>query len=220
MKFKFDKSSLKKILISFVIIVIGIVLDQITKIIFQNLAQKGELPITVLPGIVDFNFALNTGAAWGSFNGNNVLFFVLTIIALPVFAFVLLFRLDKGMVGTLGFAFILSGAIGNAIDRGFLGDGFYNGAVRDFIETRFLGNMNFICNVADILLTAGVIMVVVGMLFTDTDAIFKKQVDQIEKNSQIEYTTEDFLETTVQNSAEADEGLIIDLLEDTDDIES
>ena len=36
----------------------------------------------------------------------------------------------------------------------------------------------------------------------------------------MEYTTEDFVETTVQNSAEADEGLIIDLLEDTDDIES
>lgn len=220
MKLKFDKGSLKKILICLAIIVIGIIADQITKIVFQNLAQKGDLPIIVLPGVVNFSFALNTGAAWGSFDGNNVLFFVLTVIALPVFTFIMLFRLDKGMVGTLGFAFILSGAIGNAIDRGFLGDGFYNGAVRDFIETKFLGNMNFVCNIADILLTAGVVMVVVGMLFTDTDAIFKKQPNQSEDNSQKEVTPKDDLESAMQNSAMSDNEFILDSVESDDGIES
>lgn len=219
MKIKFDKGSFKKILICLVIIVIGIVADQITKIVFQNLAQKGNLPIIILPGVVNFSFALNTGAAWGSFDGNNVLFFVLTIIALPVFTFVMLFRLDKGMVGTLGFAFILSGAIGNAIDRGFLGDGFYNGAVRDFIETKFLGNMNFVCNVADILLTAGVVMVVVGMLFTDIDAIFKKQPNQSKDVSQKVVADKSAVEPIMQNSSMLHNEAIVDSVEDIDGIE-
>lgn len=174
MKFKFDKKSIITLIVALAVIVVGVVLDQLTKIAFQNLAQKGELPITVIPGVFNFTYALNTGAAWGSFEGNNVMFFVLTAIALPVFFIIMLSRLKRGFLGTLGFAMIVSGAVGNAIDRAFLGDGFYNGAVRDFLETRFLGPINFVCNVADIFLTVGVVLVMVAMFFTDDDAIFKQ----------------------------------------------
>ena len=48
MKFKFDKKSIITLIVALAVIVVGVVLDQLTKIAFQNLAQKGELPITVI----------------------------------------------------------------------------------------------------------------------------------------------------------------------------
>lgn len=175
MKLNYTKKSVRNLFICIAIIVVGIVFDQLTKMIFQHLDESGRLPVTLIHGILSINFALNTGAAWGSFAGNSVMFFVLTIIALPMFVFIMVWRINNGMIGSVGFALIISGAIGNAIDRAFFGDAFYNGAVRDFLETKFLGNINFICNLADIWLTVGVVLVLVGMLFTDTDAFFKKQ---------------------------------------------
>ena len=187
MKLKFDKKSIIRLIIMMAVILVGVVLDQVTKSIFENLYSRGKLPIVIIPNIINFTYALNTGAAWGSFSGNNVMFFVLTLVALPVFFCVMLYRLKDSFWGSLGFACIVSGALGNAIDRAFLGDGFYNGAVRDFLETRFLGNIDFICNVADIFLTVGVILVVVAMLFTDSDAIFNKK-----NKAQQEQKTNDF----------------------------
>ena len=188
MKLKLDKKSIIRLMILIAIIVVGVVLDQVTKSIFENLYQRDKLPIVIIPNIINFSYALNTGAAWGSFSGNNVMFFVLTLIALPVFFGVMLFRLKDSMIGSIGFACIVSGALGNAIDRAFLGDGFYNGAVRDFLETRFLGSIDFVCNVADIFLTFGVIFVIIAILFMDSDAIFTKKNKHLNEQKNNEST--------------------------------
>jgi len=124
MKIKLDKKSVLYLILAIVVIVVGVVFDQVTKAIFQNLYQKDKLPIVIIPGIINFSYALNNGAAWGSFSGNNVMFFCLTLIALPAFVLIMLARLHKGFLGTLGFAMIVSGAIGNAIDRAFCGSAF------------------------------------------------------------------------------------------------
>lgn len=174
MKLNLDKKAKINLLICILIIILGIVADQITKAIFVKLDERGVIPIDILPGVAAFVMAYNDGAAWGSFGGSSVMFFVLTFIAVPAFIVVMIYRLKHGKLSAFGFAFVVSGALGNAVDRMFLGDGFYNGEVRDFLQTEFLGRLNFICNLADILLGFGVVLLMIGMFFVDDDAIFKK----------------------------------------------
>ena len=66
---------------------------------------------------------------------------------------------------------MFGGTIGNAIDRAFLGDGFFNGGVRDFISVKGFA----IFNIADCFLVVGIIMVCIALLFLDWDAVFVKQ---------------------------------------------
>ena len=175
MKIKYDKKNWICFGVCVAITIIGIVLDQLTKSLFERLFQQGKLPITVIDNVVIFTYALNDGAAWGSLSGSSVLFFTLTIVALPVFVWIFVARIKRGWCGSLGFACVISGTIGNAIDRAFLGDGFFNGKVRDFIATQFLGKLDFICNIADIFLTIGVVILILGMIVFDDDAIFSKR---------------------------------------------
>ena len=65
---------------------------------------------------------------------------------------------------------MIGGTIGNAIDRAFLGDGFFNGGVRDFVSVQGFA----IFNVADCFLVVGIIMVCIALMFLDWDAVFVK----------------------------------------------
>ncbi len=148
MKINLNKKNLILLFICLALIILGVVADQFTKGFFENLFKEGKLPIVVVPDMLEFTFVLNDGAAWGSLSGSSILFFILTSLALPIFCYFILTRIKNG--------------------------GFFNGAVRDFLATKFLGRLDFVCNVADILLNVGVILVIIGILFVDTDAIFKK----------------------------------------------
>lgn len=181
MKLNFDKKAKINLIVCIGIIVFGVVFDQITKAVFVNLDEKGVIPLTIIPGVASFILAYNNGAAWGSFGGSSIMFFCLTVLAVPAFVVIMLYRLKHGKISAFGFAFVLSGALGNAVDRMFLGNGFFNGEVRDFLQLEFLGPLSFICNLADILLGAGVVLLIIGMAFTDSDAIFKKEAQEGEE---------------------------------------
>ena len=73
---------------------------------------------------------------------------------------------------------MFGGTIGNAIDRAFLGDGFFNGGVRDFVSVKGFA----IFNIADCFLVVGIIMVCLALLFLDYDAVFARK--QIESTNQ------------------------------------
>lgn len=203
MKLNFDKKAKINLIICIGIIVLGVVFDQITKAVFVNLDEKGVIPLTVIPGVASFVLAYNNGAAWGSFGGSSIMFFCLTVLAVPAFVLIMLYRLKYGKISAFGFAFVLSGALGNAVDRLLLGDGFFNGEVRDFLQLEFLGPLSFICNLADILLGAGVVLLIIGMAFTDKDAIFKKEVhENAEEEDTVDNTREQGHDTQVLPKSE------------------
>ena len=58
----------------------------------------------------------------------------------------------------LAFQLILAGAIGNLIDRALFG------VVTDFIHFRFYSTSFFVNNIADILISAGVVAYLLGMV--------------------------------------------------------
>ncbi len=128
------------------IIVIGIVLDQLTKF----LAVKYLKPIstsTFIKSFISFTYHENTGAAFGIFKNNRWVFMVISTVAIVALSVFLYMRKAPNKLYATAIALIVSGGIGNMIDRIFLG------YVVDFIEPTF---MNFaIFNVADSFVTVG-----------------------------------------------------------------
>lgn len=165
-------SKRKLLIVVISIIVLGVAADQITKFIFENIRQT--LPIYLF-GSVGFVWGENFGGAWSILAGRSVIFFVITLLGLPLFAFLLYLARKKSPAGIAGFALIISGTLGNAADRLFRGQSFYSGGVRDFLS---IGSWFPIFNIADICLTTGVALVILSMIFFDDDAVLSRKRKQ------------------------------------------
>ncbi len=140
-----------------VVIFVGLILDQLSKIwIVHNVVGK---TITVLPGVFSFIYVENTGAAFGMLGESTVVLAALSGVAAVALSYVLWkFRKELPFVGRLGLAMLISGAIGNFIDRAAIG------YVVDFIRLDFV---NFaIFNVADSLVNVGTALLVLAMIFS------------------------------------------------------
>lgn len=178
-----------------------IALDQITKVLAVNAKDAGALPITLIKGVLSVSYVENLGGAFGSLAGSHILFFVLTILALPAFCALIFFRRNSGNAGCFALAMMFAGTVGNAIDRAFRGDGFFNGGVRDFIATECFGRLDSVFNVADISLVAGVALFIAALLFFDKDSLLADRRQR--KKSQAE---SDKVEQSIAGGQEDDGG--------------
>jgi len=131
-----------------IVIVISVVLDLITKIIFGNYFAGGAEDIEVIPNFFIFAFVKNYGAAYGMFSDSTLGLTIVSIILIVAFVVYDVFCHSSSWWYVLGIGGIIGGAIGNLIDRIFLG------YVRDFISIRIF---NFVFNLADLFITIGVI---------------------------------------------------------------
>ena len=130
-----------------------IVLDQMTKFWIVgkfNLYERLE----IIPGFFDLTYLENTGAGFSIFSGYGKLFFgVLTLVAL-VFI-VRMFLESKSHFVDCMLAIIFAGAIGNFIDRMWLG------YVRDFLSFHIFGWDFPVFNVADICISVGFVLLII-----------------------------------------------------------
>ncbi len=127
-----------------------ICLDQISK--FAILAIFAELtaPLPILP-FMDFTLIWNKGISYGLFASDTASTrWLLTAIMMTITLYMLwLWRQESKPLARAGFALIMSGAIGNIIDR------LYHGAVVDFISLYWQGYYWYVFNLADIFITLG-----------------------------------------------------------------
>jgi signal peptidase II len=140
------------------ILVVGLVLDQVSKLlILRKLPLGGKVPL--IPGLLNLVHVHNKGAAFGLLSGWSAqfawLFFVITTALVLVVLGYLLWRLpDDQWPSTLGYSLILTGALGNLIDRIRLGE------VVDFIDV-FYGRYHWPAfNVADSMVCVGAAVLV------------------------------------------------------------
>ena len=120
-----------------------LLLDQLTKLAVR--AVGDALHVTVIPGVIDFMFVRNIGAAFSMGEGHGIAFAVLALAVIIAIAVYLVRAPQLAHLEVVGMAMVAGGAIGNAIDR--LAFGF----VTDFIATTFIDFPVF--NVADIGIT-------------------------------------------------------------------
>jgi signal peptidase II len=131
-----------------------LVLDQVTKGFVQDLFQPYE-SLEVLP-FFNLVLAFNTGAAFsflGDAAGWQRWFFIGLALLVSVVLVVWLSRLnDEDRLTGWGLALVLGGALGNAIDRIWLGH------VVDFLDFHWAGYHWPAFNVADMAITGGVVL--------------------------------------------------------------
>src|ERR1700757_2085339 len=91
-------------------------LDQFTKQLVLRFISPYEARI-IVPDFFSLVNVTNTGAAFGSFKGNNVFFILISIIALAVVTILLLRPRLRDAWRDLSLALLLAGILGNLTDR-------------------------------------------------------------------------------------------------------
>lgn len=145
---------------SLLIFAVFFALDVLTKLWAINaLAPQIEgfpgRTIQVIPGLLNLQWATNTGAAFSLFSDHTGWLAVVSLI-MSIIIFAYWYFLPKNEVwGRFALALILSGAIGNFIDRAF------RGYVVDFIDV-FVGQYHWpTFNIADSSICVGVGILIV-----------------------------------------------------------
>ena len=146
-------------LVRIIVVVAALVLaaDQLTKWwVVEVMGLEHRLVIPVLPPVLTFKMAWNTGINFGLFGGgSDATRWVLIGISVAVSAALVWWVLRRGSAAmAYGAGLVLGGALGNAWDR------LTRGAVADFLNTSCCGIQNpFSFNIADIAIFAGAVWI-------------------------------------------------------------
>lgn len=165
-----------------VLFVFVLLVDQVTKLLSAYFAlgvEGATLPIwKIIDGFLEITYVENTNGMMGLFDGlpyKDMIFLIATAVILLIIFIYLGVSKERGKWRNVTMALILSGAIGNFIDR--LLHFTQGGYVRDMIHVIInIGGVEwfpFVFNVADIALVVGAIMLLLDLLFINKDALFR-----------------------------------------------
>jgi len=185
----------------FYLSLIVVIIDQLTKlkvkgikIPFLNLNVEGMTlgsSKQVFGNFFKITFIENPGMAFGIELGGKLTLSIFTLFATFLIIYFIYKNRNEGLYLRIALAFILGGALGNLVDRIFYGTVFgyaplFYGKVVDFFhfnipEFNIFGKAFYswpIFNIADISVTAGFVMILLGY-----NKIFKKKSAEVENNS-------------------------------------
>ena len=159
------------IIIDLLIVAACLVGDLLTKAWAASALPLRGGYLVAIEDVLTFRYSENTGAAFGIFEDSRVFLSIFVgVVLLALLAYMAWTIVKKkykekgGVFFQVALSLILAGGIGNLVDRIALG------YVRDFIEYTFVYTLfkyNFaICNLADVFLTIGVIMVIVYLIYS------------------------------------------------------
>ena len=130
-------------------ILLLITLDLISKLMAEQYLEFGQ-SVSLIP-ILDFFLVYNSGIAFSILDINNkMLSFGLSILGLLIVVYLnALYRVQESSIYQLTFILIISGAMGNILDR------LVDGVVTDFLYLH-IGNISFfVFNLADAFISIG-----------------------------------------------------------------
>lgn len=145
-----------------------IVLDQLSKFWALSALQPAGVPHPVIPGLLNWTLAFNTGAAFSflaSSAGWQRWFFVVLALVICAVLVVWLARTSRrDWRSALPLTLIIGGAIGNLIDR------LHAAQVTDFIQVYYRQWSYPVFNIADCGITVGAVLLVAFGLFSGQSA--------------------------------------------------
>lgn len=163
---QFNRSGMKQK--NWILLIFGfgiLVLDQWTKYI---IVQKFRLyqGVEVIHGFFNIIHVRNTGGAFGIFGGErggigSILFVVVSLIAIGAIVFLFVKTKENEKALALSFSLILSGAMGNLIDR------LHFGEVVDFLDFHLSAYHWPAFNVADSAICIGIGLMALELLIRD-----------------------------------------------------
>lgn len=127
----------------------------------EKLLMPLKVSLVLIPGLLNYAQVWNRGVSFGLFRqdanmGRYVLIAVLAVIIVGVS--VLAWRATNALTAA-AYGLIVGGALGNLADRAF------HGAVFDYLFLHLGQTPLFICNVPDIAISAGVVLLIAESLF-------------------------------------------------------
>lgn len=170
------KNLLQKKYYILLLTVLPLILDIITKYLIKTSLQLGE-SIPVIKGFFNIVYVLNPGAAFSILHDMNEAYrrtFFISIASIVLVMLFIFFLKEKRPVTLAGTALIMSGALGNLIDRINIGK------VVDFLDFYVKSYHWPAFNVADICVTVGA-----GLLILDIIFLTKKQEPENTENTEI-----------------------------------
>ena len=147
----FKKKSRAEYIIYSAIILGGILLDMLTKFLVNRFMTLSE-SIPLIKGFLHLTYTTNDGAAFGMMDDQRWLFLSVSTVTIIAFTLYLYLGHAENILSAISIGMIISGGIGNMIDRLALG------FVVDFIDFRlinfavFNGADSFVCVGAALLL--------------------------------------------------------------------
>jgi signal peptidase II len=153
----------RKYLILLIVFVICLALDQASKLLVERHIPLHQA-IEVIPGLFAITHVENRGAAFGmlaSVPGAGTFFVVISLIAIVLIFAYFRWLKDEEVWSPLCLALVLTGAVGNLIDR------FRLGSVVDFLDAQYRGWHWPAFNVADSCITIGVLLLALKILWAE-----------------------------------------------------
>ena len=131
-----------------------LLLDQIVKYAVRtNMVQGQSIPI--ISGIFHLTYIENPGAAFGILSNHRILFLVMTVAITGIMFYLYMQLRNKKSLTAFSLALVISGAIGNFIDR------FFQGTVTDMFDFQIWP----IFNIADICICVGLALLCYLLIF-------------------------------------------------------
>jgi signal peptidase II len=133
-----------------------VIVDQLTKHWALNALDDGR--VIDLVGSLRFNLAFNTGMAFSQGEGVGR---IVPILAISVVAALLMaVGRSSSRWFSVGVGLIVGGSLSNVIDRLFRGNGWFDGAVVDFIDVQWWP----VFNIADAAIVVGAVLLLITSL--------------------------------------------------------
>lgn len=171
---KNNMEKLRQLLIMLLFMGVFIFLDQFTKLLAAG-RLKGQADYSVIPGILEFSYLENTGAAFSSFLGKQSFLIILTscVMLYLIWKYFMIPKGKRFLLMHTAFLLIISGGVGNLIDR------VRNGYVIDFIYFVPIDFPKF--NIADCGVSIGMVLLCIICFFyykdDELDFLFGKKKD-------------------------------------------
>lgn len=141
------------------VILLGLILDRVSKIWAINALSNEKI---IIKDFFSFSYLENRGAAFGILQNKLVFLTIITLIVLGGILYYMLIKKPSSLWIRLSLSLIVSGAVGNMIDR------VYYKYVVDFILLHYKDKYYFpTFNVADIMVVIGTIILATCVIFED-----------------------------------------------------
>ena len=154
------KTNLKNYLFVFVISLITLFIDRISKNEILSIFEENNLEKIFINPFLDLFLVFNTGISYGLLGGESSFQkWLLIIVSVSIVAFLLIWTKDStSRLVNISISFITGGALGNILDR------ILYGGVIDFISLHAYGYYWYIFNIADVFIVFGVILFLIKIL--------------------------------------------------------
>ncbi len=136
-----------------------VALDQWFKSWIVGYFAAGSGQLTLIPGVFGLTLVHNPGASWGILSGKTDFLLIVTLIVCIGLIAALIMKKPAARLGRLSLAFVLGGAVGNAIDR------LLQGYVVDMFETLFVEFPIF--NIADCFICIGAGLMILWVILDE-----------------------------------------------------